>query len=57
MLYEHYFYNCSKEYIASIDLGLFNDITETVEGIPKLDTQSEINQHIFLSLTSKGWSF
>lgn len=53
----HYFYNCSEEYVQSIDSGLYGEITGIISELPKLSTQSEVNQNLFLQLTSTGWSF
>ena len=57
MKHETYFYNCSKPYIDGIYPGLFSEIAETIEALPKRGTQSEINKDIFWLLTSKGWSY
>jgi len=54
---EQYFHNCSKEYIDSIDAGLFTEIVEIVSRLPKRDKQAEINQDLFWLLTAKGWSY
>lgn len=53
----HYFFNCSKEYINSIDSKLFDTINETVFSLIKRETQKEINNDILHSLAAKGWSF
>lgn len=55
--HDHYFYNCSKEYIDSINSTLYEEITEVISQLPKKQTQSEINNDLFWSLTSRGWSF
>ena len=54
---EHHFHNCSKEYLASIDVSLFNEIEQIVSLLPKRNTQAEINQDLFWMLTGKGWSY
>lgn len=54
---EHYFYNCSKEYVDSIDPGLYQEITGLIGDLPKSETQSEINRNLFFALTNKGWSY
>lgn len=53
---EHYFYNCSKDYISSLSEGLFDEIVEVISLLPKRKTESEINNDIFWLLTVKGWS-
>jgi hypothetical protein len=57
MKHDHYFYNCSKEYIDAIDLTLYKEITEVISKLPKRQTQTEINNDLFWLLTSRGWSF
>ncbi len=57
MKHDHYFYNCSKEYIDAIDSTLYEEITEVILQLPKRRTQSEINNDLFWLLTSRGWSF
>ena len=54
---DHYFYNCSKEYIDDIDRNLYKDIVEVVSKLPKRQIQAEINQDLFWLLTERGWSF
>lgn len=54
---EHYFYNCSKEYIDRINLNLFNEIISSIADMPKHETQSDINRYLFTQLTQKGWSY
>ena len=54
---ENYFYNCSKEYIDSIEDDLFSSILFTIERLPKRNTQSEINHDLFWLLTYSGWSY
>jgi hypothetical protein len=57
MNHKFYFYNCSPEYIKSIDTGIYEQITGSVEVLPKRQTQSEINADLFWLLVSNGWSF
>lgn len=57
MRHDHYFYNCSKEYIDAIDSTLYGEITEVISKLPKRKTQTEINNDLFWLLTSRGWSF
>jgi hypothetical protein len=52
-----YFYNCSPEYIKSIDTSLYEQIAGIVKLLPKRQTQSEINADLFWLLVSEGWSF
>ena len=52
---EHCLYNCSKEYIDSIDSNLFNQISNSIKTLSKHETQAEINNEILLDLASKGW--
>ena len=54
---QSYFYNCSPEYINSIDAHLHDQIITTIEQLPKRQTQSEINSDLFWYLTSDGWSY
>ena len=54
---EHYFYNCSREYIDEIDPNLYADIVEVISKLPRRPMQSEINQDLFWLLTERGWSF
>ncbi len=54
---DHYFYNCSKEYIDTIDVSLFTEISEVVESLPKRETQSKVNQDLFWFLTKAGWAY
>ena len=57
MSIKSYFYNCSPEYIDSIDASLQSHISDIISALPKRQTQSEINSDLFWLLTSKGWSF
>lgn len=54
---EHYFYNCSKEYIDKIDQTLYNQVISAIQDMPKQETQSDINRYIFAQLTTKSWSY
>ena len=54
---EHYFYNCSKEYIASVGADLYSDIVQIVDELPKREKQAQINQDFFWLLTEKGWAY
>jgi hypothetical protein len=54
---EHCFYNCSKEYINSIDLNLYKDLVGSINSLSKHETQAGINNDILIDLSNKGWSF
>ena len=54
---ESYYYNCSPDYIDSIDAGLQDEITDSIDLLPKRQKQSEINVDLFWLLTSKGWYY
>jgi len=55
MNYEQFFYNCSKEYIHSIDSNLYKEILNIISKLPKRATQSEINQDLLWLFTNEGW--
>ena len=52
-----YYYNCSPEYIQSIDPNLYDQIISVVGRVPKRQTQSEINSDLFWLFTSEGWMY
>ena len=52
-----YFYNCSPEYIISIDANLYDQIITTIEQLPKRQTQSKINSDLFWYLTPDRWFY
>ena len=52
-----YYYNCSPEYIHSVDPALFDDIHLIIQKLPKRDTQSQINTDLFWLLTSMDWNY
>jgi len=52
-----YYYNCSPEYIQSIDPGIYDQIISVVGRIPKRLTQSEINTDLFWLFTSERWNY
>ncbi len=54
---ESYYYNCSPEYIKSIDVGLHGEIASAITLLPKRQKQSEINADLFWLLTSKDWYY
>ena len=57
MRLESYYYNCSPEYITSIEACLLDEITGSIQLLPKRQKQSEINADLFWLLTSKGWYY
>ena len=57
MKHDDYFYNCSKEYIRSIDPVLYEEVTGLIAKLPKRQKQEEINDDLFWLLTSKGWAY
>lgn len=56
MKYEEYFYNCSREYIDSIDSTLYKETGDVITKLPKRQKQEEINNDLFWLLIGKGWS-
>jgi hypothetical protein len=54
---ESYFYNCSPQYIQSIDPSLFEDIIRIVRQLPKRETQAQINADLFWLLTFMEWNY
>ena len=56
MLIDHFFY-CSKEYVESIDQGLFSEINNVIRNLPKRNVQAEINKDLFWSLTQNNWAY
>jgi len=57
MNHQSYYYNCSPDYIDSIDSSLHVQITSIINQLPKRLTQSEINSDLFWLLMSQGWNF
>ena len=57
MKLKFYYYNCSPEYIQSIDPNLYDQIISIVGRVPKRQTQSEINADLFWLFTSEGWMY
>jgi hypothetical protein len=53
----HFFYNCSREYLDSIDSALYTEITDISKRLPKRPNQTDINNDFFWLLTDKGWSY
>jgi hypothetical protein len=54
---ESYYYNCSPEYISSIDPDIHDQIITVIDQLPKRKTQSEINSDLFWLLTSYDWNY
>jgi len=52
-----YYYNCSPEYIHSIDPDLHGEVETMIQLLPKREKQSEINADLFWMFTSKGWCY
>lgn len=52
-----YYYNCSPEYIYSINAQIHDQVLDSVGRLPKRQTQSMINADLFWELTSAGWFF
>ena len=57
MNHEDCFYNCSKEYIYSIDRALYGEVAEVIANLPKRQKQDEINNDLFWLLTHNGWAY
>ena len=57
MILQNYYYNCSPEYIYSIDNGLYDQIVAVISTLPKRSKQSEINSDLFWLLASYGWNY
>lgn len=57
MSLESYFYNCSRDYVHTIDPTLHEEIESALLLLPKKKTQSQINRDLFWLLTSRGWSY
>jgi len=54
---ESYYYNCSPEYINSIDAELHDEITGVISLVPKRLKQSDINADLFCLFASKDWCY
>ena len=54
---ENYFYNCSPQYIETMDAGLLDQLNGIIDQLPNRMTQSEINADLFWLLTSAGWFY
>jgi len=52
-----YYYNCSPDYIASIDLYLHEEVEAIIRMLPKRETQSKINEDLFWRFTHKDWCY
>ena len=54
---EHYFYNCSREYVTAISPVLLSEFSSILSQLSVRKTQAEINNDLFWLLTQKGWAF
>jgi hypothetical protein len=54
---QNYYYNCSPEYIDSIDSSLFERMEVIINQLPKRQVQAEINADLFWLLTSDHWNY
>jgi hypothetical protein len=54
---QSYYYNCSPDYIYSIDPSLQVQITSIITQLPKRKTQSEINSDLIWLLMSNDWNY
>ena len=54
---ESYYYNCSTDYIDSIDPSLHSSILSSLSQLPKRQTRSQINSDLFWQLLADGWNF
>ena len=52
-----YYYNCSPEYIQTIDPSIYDQIISIVGRIPKRKTHTEINADLFWLFTSERWNY
>ena len=52
-----YYYNCSPEYIHSIDPRLHMEVESIIRMLPTRKKQSEINADLFWLFTSKDWCY
>jgi len=57
LLSEHYFYNCSKEYVESIDPELYTEMDDVLCKLPKRNVQAGINSDLFQLLTENNWAY
>ncbi len=57
MKHDEFFYNCSEEYLNSMDPSLYGEIAEIITKLFKRQKQDEINNDLFWLLTNKGWSY
>lgn len=57
MALDFFFYNCSKEYVASISGQLLEEIASELSALPKCKMQAELNKEIFKCLALRGWAY
>jgi len=54
---EEFFYNCSRQYIWSVDPGLRDEVLDIVKFLPKREKQEDINRDYHWLLVNDGWSY
>lgn len=54
---EEHFYNCSQQYIWSVDPGLRDEVLDVITNLPKRKKQEGINKDFYWLLTGNGWSY
>ena len=52
-----YYYNCSPDYISSIDPDLHEEVEAIIRMLLKRDTQAEINADLFWLFSTKDWCY
>lgn len=57
MNHSPYYYNCSPDYIASIDPDLHGEVETIIRMLPKRETPSKINEDLFWLFTQKEWCY
>ena len=57
MILQNYYYNCSPEFIYSVNNGLYDQIVAVISTLPKRNKQSEINSDLFWLLASYEWNY
>ena len=57
MKLKFYYYNCSPEYIQTIDPSIYDQIISIIGRMPKRQTQSEINNDLFWLFASERWNY
>ena len=57
MNYSFHYYNCSPDYISTIDSNLISNLTEILKKLPKRKHYSETAVDLFWQITSAGWFY